>query len=71
MTLELTRHDVTAIMRIGGIDVSSSRADGWARKRDAPDDRRTVMTEAEFEAFTTGLVEWARDARKTNPTSKA
>lgn len=60
IALELTRHDVVAIVAAGGVTVSSSRADGWSRNRDASDDRRTVMTEPEFDAFTVGLVEWSR-----------
>lgn len=60
LALELTRHDVVEIMAAGGVTVSSSRADGWMRRRDVADGRRTVMSEAEFDAFTRGLVEWSR-----------
>lgn len=31
LALELSRHDVVEIVRLGGLTVSSSRADGWAR----------------------------------------
>jgi len=61
ISLRLNRHDVVDIMSRGGIAISSSRADGWTRPRDGRDDRTTVMGEDEFEAFTRGLVEWARD----------
>lgn len=61
LALELDRHDIVEIMAEGGVTISSSRADGWMRRRDAVDDRRqTTMTEQEFNAFTRGLVEWSR-----------
>ena len=63
LALELTRHDVVAIMADGGMTVSSSRADGWMRARDQDDDRRAVMTEQEFEAFTVGLPGWKRKSK--------
>lgn len=59
LSLSLSRADVVEIMRLGGIEVSSSRADGWSRP--SSDARRaTTMTEREFDAFTSGLVEWTK-----------
>ena len=61
LALELDRHDLVAIMAAAGVTISSSRADGWMRRRDAADDRRqTTMTEQEFDAFTRGLAKWSR-----------
>lgn len=60
IVMELDRRDVVGIMRLGGIEISLSRADGWQRSQDDTT-RRTLMTEPEFEAFTIGLVEWKRN----------
>lgn len=57
LAMELSRGDVVECMRIGGVIVSGSRVDGWARSQSDPT-RRTLMTEHEFDAFTRGLVEW-------------
>lgn len=59
LTLELTRTEVTEIMRLGGCPVSASRADGWMRP-DTDIRRSTDMTEREFDAFTSGLVQWSK-----------
>lgn len=65
LALELDHHEVVAIMAAVGVTISSSRADGWMRRRDAVDDRRqTTMTEQEFDAFARGLAVWSR---KPNP----
>lgn len=59
LAMELSRDDVVEIMRLGGVEISSSRADGWSRA--SADTRRgATMSEPEFEAFTFGLVEWTR-----------
>lgn len=61
MSHRLTKQDVAECCRLGGLTVAVSRAEGW--KRGASDTRRhVVMTEAEFDAFTAGLVDWAREA---------
>lgn len=59
LAMEMSRSDVVECMRIGGIPVSGSRADGWMRSQ-ADTSRRTLMTEPEFDAFLTGLVEWSK-----------
>lgn len=60
IALALTKQDVKDILSCGGIEVSSSRAEGLTRS--ASDRRRfSPMREDEFEAFTSGLVDWARD----------
>jgi hypothetical protein len=59
---DLTRHEVVEIMRVAGMEISSSRADGWKRV-DTESRRGATMTEPEFEAFTNGLVEWLRDKK--------
>ncbi len=46
-------------MRLGGCPVSASRADGWMRP-DTDIRRSTDMTEREFDAFTSGLVQWSK-----------
>ena len=59
MSHRLTKSDTVECCRLGGLEISVSRAEGW--KRGVSDSRRHVaMTDAEFEAFTSGLVEWAR-----------
>ncbi len=64
MAFELNRREVVEIMKIGGMPVSSSHIDGWARPgNDAQ--RSRPMTEAEFDAFTFGLVEWSKREDKT------
>ncbi len=56
----MEREDVVKCCALGGLDIAPSRAEGWARGES--DTRRHVtMTEAEFDAFTAGLVAWARD----------
>lgn len=58
---QMTRGDVVEACRLGGLDITTSRAEGWSRG--ASDTRRHVaMTDAEFDAFTSGLVDWAREA---------
>ena len=57
--MELDRDDVVACCQLGGLEITRSRAEGWARGEH--DRRRHVaMTEAEFDAFTVGLVEWTK-----------
>ena len=58
LALRLHRRDVVEIMRLGGLSVSSSRADGWNRADG--DDRGQDITNEEFDAFTHGLVEWMK-----------
>lgn len=54
----MTKHDVVACCALGGIEITVSRAEGWNRN----DERRhTAMTAAEFDAFTAGLPQWARE----------
>lgn len=57
---EMVRQDVVEACRLGGLEITASRAEGWARN--PSDTRRHVrMTAEEFDAFTRGLVEWARE----------
>lgn len=58
LACRLSRANVVECMSIGGISISNSRADGWMRSQS--DDRRTLMTEAEFDAFLSGLVEFLK-----------
>lgn len=61
MSHRLRKHEIAECCRRGGMTISASRAEGWTRG--ASDTRRHVtMTEAEFDAFTSGLVDWAREA---------
>lgn len=62
LALDLDRNDVVEVMRLGGVEISKSRADAWARGRPAADERgvRQTMTASEFDAFTRGLVEWSK-----------
>lgn len=56
----MSRADVVRCCALGGIEITTSRADGW--KRSEADERRFVrMTEPEFDAFTAGLVAWAAE----------
>lgn len=59
LAMELSRGDVVECMRIGGVNVSGSRADGWSRLQ-TDETRRTLMSEAEFDAFLFGIAEWAK-----------
>ena len=60
MSHKMERHDVVAACRAGGLEITASRAEGWARG--SSDTRRHVrMAAEEFDAFTRGLVEWARE----------
>jgi hypothetical protein len=56
---ELNRKQVVEIMRLGGIEISGSRADGWVRSQ-ADTHRRNLITPDEFEAFLAGLLKWTR-----------
>lgn len=60
MSLALTKHDVAEIMRIADLPCSTSEIEGWQRRTDDSRRHRT-MTEQQFDAFTRGLVDWARD----------
>lgn len=69
ITHQMTKQDVVECCRLGGLTISASRAEAWARgvqgeRLERGDHRSTAMTEAEFEAFTAGLVDWAREAYK-------
>lgn len=64
---KMSREEVVECLRLGGMEISRSRADGWRRglqggtlERGAR--RSTIMSEAEFDAFTSGLIPWARAA---------
>lgn len=63
---QMDKHDVVEACRLGGLEVSASRAESWSRGVQGQDaergKRRSIaMTEAEFEAFTNGLPLWARE----------
>ncbi len=62
LALDLDRHDVVEIMRLGGVEISKSRADAWARGTQAADERgvRQTMTRDEFDAFTRGIAAWSK-----------
>lgn len=62
MSHRMTKLDVVEVCRAGGLEVSASRAEAWKRAANQGKRRYTPITEAEFEAFTAGLVEWARTA---------
>lgn len=62
---EMSKHDVVEACRHGGVEITASRAEAWARTwrggtPDRGDRRSTAMTEAEFMGFVAGLVTWAR-----------
>ena len=62
---EMSKHDVVEACRHGGIEITNSRAEAWARAwrggaLDRGDRRSTAMTEEEFMGFVAGLVPWAR-----------
>lgn len=54
----LDRQQVAEMCRVGGLTVSSSKVQGWQQGRDSG--RFVKITEADFDAFTYGLAEWAR-----------
>ena len=58
----MSRPDIIECCRIGGMEISSSTADAWARRIGGERRRAAPMSEAQFEAFTAGLVEWIREA---------
>lgn len=59
MSHRMNRADVAECCQLGGMEISNSRAEGWARG--ASDARRhVIMTADDFEAFTAGLPEWAK-----------
>ena len=60
VALELDKHDVAEILRLGGGEASLSEIEGWSR-RESDQRRYRSMSEAQFDVFTRGLVEWARD----------
>jgi uncharacterized protein YehS (DUF1456 family) len=63
--LRLTYPEVVDVCRLGGLEITRSRAEGWNRGED--DVRRFVkMTEAEFDAFTRGLMDWSRENMETS-----
>jgi len=64
---EMSRDEIVECLRLGGMEISRSRADAWRRgwqggtlERGAR--RSTPMSESEFDAFTSGLIEWAKAA---------
>lgn len=67
--LELSRDDVVEVMRLGGVDVSKSRADAWGRGESAEkwsgtgqgQKRMAPMSNEEFDAFCSGLAEWMKN----------
>lgn len=65
----LTRDDTVEIMRLGGVVITRNRADAYQRSDDdasrgRKDGAPVRMTEAEFDAFTNGLVTWTRHEPK-------
>lgn len=54
-TLGLSRSDVVAAMRLGGVEVSGDRVNRWARSSDAGAGRYTPMSDQEFDAFVRGV----------------
>ena len=58
LAFDMTEDDVVECCRLGGLQVSRSRPNGWNR---SPDDKRRYvrMREDDFEAFTAGLPEWS------------
>lgn len=68
MSHRMGHADVVEACRLGGLVVSRSKAEGWARR----DERRHQrMGEQDFEAFTRGLVGWARAAYAEAPDDSA
>lgn len=58
-SLVMSKQDVVAACRLGGLEITVSRAEGWSRP--TSDVRRYVkMYESDFDAFTKGLPEWGR-----------
>lgn len=62
MSHRLVKADIVECCRLGGIEISLSKAEAWRRSAASRHRHVTAMTEAEFDAFTYGLVEWAREA---------
>lgn len=60
MSMGLDKRNVFEIMRLGGVECSLSEIEGWQR-READTRRHRTMTEQQFDAFTSGLVEWTRN----------
>lgn len=58
----LTKLDIVECCRLGGLEISNSKAEAWRRASSSDHRHVTRMTEAEFDAFTRGLVDWAREA---------
>lgn len=56
----MQREDVLRCCVLGGLEITNSRAEGWARAES--DGRRFIrMGRAEFEAFLDGLPAWAAE----------
>lgn len=72
--LGLSRDDVVEVLRLGGVDVSKSRADAWGRGEAAEkwsgtgqgQRRMAPMSDEEFDSFCAGLVEWMKNADKSD-----
>lgn len=60
----MSRAEIVECCRLGGLEISGSMADAWARKSGTDARRAAPMTELQFEAFTAGLVDWIREARE-------
>lgn len=57
---EMSRSDVVQCCALGGLEITGSRSEGWARG--IADERRFIeMHKDEFEAFTIGLIAWSRE----------
>lgn len=61
MSHRMDRKDIVRCCQIGGVNVTGSRVAAWLRSQSSDRDH-APMTAAEFDAFTYGIVEWAREA---------
>lgn len=59
IALALSKQDVVEIFQMAGVKISVSRPAGW-RRSESDVRRHIVMHEDEFNAFTAGLIPWAR-----------
>ena len=70
----MSRDDVVECVRLGGLEITRSRAEAWSRGKqggalERGARRSSPMTEAQFDAFTAGLIPWARGAYDRDATT--
>lgn len=60
LALGLDESDIAQICELGGLKIGKDKGRRWSRSPDAGPGRFSMMSDAEFDAFCSGLPKWAR-----------